>query len=697
MQPAHVPPETLYRLPTYSRQAARQLAWTTGMLLLADLASALLIAGSWLGARWLHLPALGAPWLRHAAYPEWRLLALAALASGAVAISLRFRPARPAALLALPLLAPLYLAALAPVYPPLALLRWSARYGAVAPLAADLRRARWLLLAAFSALAAPALARALARLRDLSESGDSLGSSHWATRREVRAAGLLGGIGRGGSGGGVVVGAWQDGRGRLHRLRDRRDRHVLAFAPSGSGKSSSLIIPTLLEWPSSVVVLDIKGELWHRTAGFRDNGLGNLCLRFDPSARGGAAARYNPLLVIPRGAEDVKHAQGVADVLVDPDGKDRPRTFWERSAHSLLVGAILHVLYAGKDKSLAGCAQLLSDPGRPVQQTLKVMLHTRHDPELRMGWLDAKKEKTPTHPAVAAAARTLLDMDPRTSSGVIATAQSHLDLFRDPILAANTATSDFTAADLVRGERPVSLYLTLPPGELDRLRGVVRMALNQLCRQLTEGLDFVPQARPARPLLLLLDEFAALGKLDFFGRAMAYLRGYGIRVFISVQALNQLLDIYGPHQSITANCPLQVAFAPADVPTAELVSKMTGAMTVNLEKRSWNAGAAGGRRASSWRHELARPLLTVEEVRRLPEDEALVFCPGHAPIRARRLPYFRDPVLAERAAVPPPPTSGRLERDWAAWTAWQALPPPPGLLSPPPPLPTARDLDKIGS
>jgi Type IV secretory system Conjugative DNA transfer len=128
-------------------------------------------------------------------------------------------------------------------------------------------------------------------------------------------------------------------------------------------------------------------------------------------------------------------------------------------------------------------------------------------------------------------------------------------------------------------------------------------------------------------------------------------------------------------------------------------------------RRPYRAGAADGIRAKYFqvsvspdeeakirrRAALARPLLTVEEVRRLPDDEALVFCPGHAPIRARRLPYFRDPVLAGRAAVPPPPASGRLDRDWAGWTAWKALPPPPGLLAPPPPLPTARDLDKIGS
>jgi type IV secretory pathway protease TraF len=192
-------------------------------------------------------------------------------------------------------------------------------------------------------------------------------------------------------------------------------------------------------------------------------------------------------------------------------------------------------------------------------------------------------------------------LDPRTSSGIVATAQAHLSLFRDPVLAANTARSDFAPLDLVALDRPISLYLTLAPADLQRLRGPIRLILNQLCRALTERLDFESaSSRPAHrhPLLLLLDEFAVLGKLDFFGRAMAYLRGYGIRVYLSIQSLAQLHDIYGPHQSITANCPLQIAFAPADLETAELLSRFLGPTTVHLAKRALNAAplAFGPRR-----------------------------------------------------------------------------------------------------
>ena len=806
-------PESLYSLPTYTHSAAQGVFLTALVAAGLDVLASAVLAGSWVARRWGYLPRLGAPWIRWPEYPRPGVLAVAALTTGGllVAGALTWRGRgdgeggrrrggavalwTAVAPVALPCLLGLWLAALAPVYPPLAFTRWSARYERFAALAPAIAAGRAVLFGTLAPMLVVTVSATAARLSGLRETGDTHGSSHWATAREVAATGLLvRGPGGGGGGGvaevprtaapaaetswmagraaeasrmagpaaevprtpapaaevprtpaevadpsaaaldgvdpidpygddalaeveagangwpaagavasgdaareagplpalpplpplppmraaavdggppAVVVVAWEGRdpgqvRRRVHRLADGRDRHVLAFAPSGSGKSTCLVIPTLLTWTSSVVVLDIKGELWHLTAGYRRQVLGQPCLRLDLSCADGTAAAYNPLLLVPRGPGDVKHAQTVADVLVDPEGRDQPRTFWEQSAHALLTAVILHVLYAEKDKTLAGCARLLSDPARPLPETLEALLSTRHDPGLERGWVDPHRGRaTYTHPVVAAAARSLLDMDPRTSSGIVATAQAHLSLFRDPVLAANTARCDFTPLDLVAGERPVSLYLTLAPADLDRLRGPIRLVLNQLCRALTERLDFEPaSSRPARrhALLLLLDEFAVLGKLDFFGRAMAYLRGYGIRVYLSIQSLAQLHDIYGPHQSITANCPVQVAFAPADLETAELLSRMVGPTTVHLAKRALNDAPLtfGPRRHTLSLHEVARPLLTAEEVRRLPDGEALVFVAGHPAVRGRRVAYFADAEWAGRGGWGAPGRSDSL-------------------------------------
>jgi type IV secretory pathway TraG/TraD family ATPase VirD4 len=728
MRPAATP-EPLYRLPTYQHADAQGIWLLAFGALVLDVAASLLLAGGLVAGRWRWVPQLGRPWLEFEAYPELQLVALTAAAAvalvGLVGAAVRRYlhgvhcaagggpPASwgwtgTASLIAVPLTVPAILiaglAATAPLYPPLAWLRWSARYQGSALLARDLDQTRAVLFGTLAGLLAVTLGAAVLRLSGLRETGDSHGSSHWASPREVAATGLLaapasrarrrqrrhpdparrqdagGGEGSGAHGGAaaatarpasgevpgaVVVGAWYgrapgERRPRLHHLYDRRDRHVIAFAPSGSGKSTCLVVPTLLAWPHSAVILDVKGELWHLTAGYRARKLGHRCLRLDLACADGSAARYNPLLAVPRGAEDVKHAQSIADTLVDPDGRDQPRTFWDQSAHTLLTALILHVVYIGDEPTLAACARLLSDPTRTLNDTLDLLLTAPHDPTHRQGWRrPGGAPVTATHPLVAATARNLLDLDPRTMSGIVATAQAHLSLFRDPVLAANTAASDFEPLDLVTGDQPLDLYLTLAPADLNRLRGPIRIVLNQLCRALTERLDFhADSGRPRRhPLLLLLDEFTILGRLDFFGRAMAYLRGYGIRVYLSIQALSQLYDIYGRHQSITANCPVQVAFTPADLETAELLSRMTGPTTIHLAKRALaNAPlSVGPRRHTLSLQEHARPLLTAEEMRRLPDTEALVFVTGHAPIRGRREPYFHSPHLVQCCLTVPEP------------------------------------------
>jgi type IV secretion system protein VirD4 len=188
------------------------------------------------------------------------------------------------------------------------------------------------------------------------------GSARRADAREIRRAGLLGPDG-------VVLGRF-DGR----YLRHNGPEHVLCFAPTRSGKGVGLVIPTLLTWPSSTIVRDIKGENFQLTSGFRAR-FGTVLL-FDPTNPESAA--YNPLLEIRKGDCEVRDAQNIADILVGPEGALERRNHWEKTRHSQLVGAILHVLYADADKTLAGVANFLSDPSQPIDATLNVMLATPH-------------------------------------------------------------------------------------------------------------------------------------------------------------------------------------------------------------------------------------------------------------------------------------------------------------------------------
>jgi len=282
------------------------------------------------------------------------------------------------------------------------------------------------------------------------------GSARWAETREVREAGLLGHDG-------VLLGRWRE----QYLLHDGPE-HVLCFAPTRSGKGVGLVVPTLLTWPGSAIVHDIKGENWTLTAGWRTR-FGRVLL-FDPT--NATSAAYNPLLEVRRGEWEVRDVQNIADVLVDPEGALERRNHWEKTSHSLLVGAILHVLYAEPDKTLAGVANFLSDPRRPIETTLRAMMTTPH-----LGERGA-------HPVIASSARELLNKSDNERSGVLSTAMSFLGLYRDPVVAAVTRRCDWRIWDLVEGAAPATLYLVVPPSDISRTKPLVRLILNQIGRRL---------------------------------------------------------------------------------------------------------------------------------------------------------------------------------------------------------------------
>lgn len=475
---------------------------------------------------------------------------------------------------------------------------------------------------------------------------ETYGSARWARDDEVKAAGLLGPDG-------VVLG-------KLDRdyLRHDGPEHVLCFAPTRSGKGVGLVVPSLLTWPGSAIVHDIKGENWTLTAGFRSRH--GRVLLFDPTNPKSAA--YNPLLEVRRGEWEVRDVQNIADILVDPEGSLEKRNHWEKTSHALLVGAILHVLYAEADKTLAGVAAFLSDPKRPIESTLAAMMKTAH-----LG------EAGP-HPVIASAARELLNKSDNERSGVLSTAMSFLGLYRDPVVAEVTRRCDWRIADIVGGKRPSTLYLVVPPSDINRTKPLIRLILNQVGRRLTEDL----QAKAGRHrLLLMLDEFPALGRLDFFESALAFMAGYGLKSFLIAQSLNQIEKAYGPNNSILDNCHVRVSFATNDERTAKRVSDALGTATEMRAMKNY-----AGHRLSPWlghmmvsRSETARQLLTPGEIMQLPPSDEIVMVAGTPPIRAKKARYYEDRRFQER--VLPPPTITK--PDVVSTDDWSKLALPPSL------------------
>ncbi len=514
-----------------------------------------------------------------------------------------------------------------PIYRPWQLFDWWYHYEAYAP--SVFNKAGLLAGASGFFGCACAIAGSLWRAR---QTGlvTTYGSSRWASRREAQAAGLFGGEG-------VFLG-------RLDRdyLRHAGPEHVMAFAPTRSGKGVGLVVPSLLSWTGSAVVHDIKGENWTLTAGWRARF--SHCLLFNPTdAR---SARYNPLLEVRKGPDEVRDVQNIADVLVDPEGALERRSHWEKTSHSLLVGAILHVLYAEEEKTLARVATFLSDPQRSFAHTLRRMMATNH-----LGTADAPR----VHPVVASAAREVLNKSENERSGVLSTAMSFLGLYRDPTVALTTSACDWRIADLVDAPSPVTLYLVIPPSDISRTKPLVRLVLNQIGRRLTERLEGDPKKSRKHQLLMMLDEFPALGRLDFFETALAFMAGYGIRAYLIAQSLNQISKAYGENNAILDNCHVRIAFSSNDERTAKRISDALGTATELRAQRNY-----AGHRLSPWlshvmvsRQETARPLLTPGEVMQLPPDDALVLVSGLAPIRAKKLRYYQDRNFTRRIAPPP--------------------------------------------
>ncbi|MCK9550441.1 type IV secretory system conjugative DNA transfer family protein [Aquamicrobium sp.] len=500
---------------------------------------------------------------------------------------------------------------------------------------------------------------------------DVHGSAHWATKKEIEKMGLIN------QQKGVYIGAWQDPKtNTIKYLKHNGPEHILAFAPTRSGKGIGLVIPTLLAWEGSCVVLDIKGENWELTAGYRKS-IGNKVLRFDPVSQTGGVG-YNPLEEIRLNSiYTVSDVQNIASIVIDPDGKGLD-DHWAKTGYALLTTMILHLVYKAQKEgftpSLAQLRGLINDPEKDnVKEVLNEWIEYKHYQDENREWI--------TDPVVAVGAKEAANKDERELSSVVSTVVSNLSLYDDPILKKNISDSDFKIKDLMgyaeENNPPVSLYLVIKPSDMNRLRPLVRIILNQILTILVGDMKFEAgqqKVEYANRLLLMLDEFTSLGKLPLFETALAYMAGYGMKAYIIVQDLTQLYKAYSKDEAIISNSHVRIAYAPNKVETAELLSKMTGTTTVVKTVRTTSGGRGSvvlGQVSENYQ-EVQRPLMTVDECMQLPapiKDNAgkvkvpgdmLVFIAGNPTIYGKQILYFLDPIFSKRSKIAAPEKSDSL-------------------------------------
>jgi type IV secretion system protein VirD4 len=520
---------------------------------------------------------------------------------------------------------------------------------------------------------------------------DLHGSAHWAKEEEIEQMGLL-------DGHGIYVGGWVKQlsgsqainmwlhfrRAELQRyLRHNGPEHVLLYAPTRSGKGVGVILPTLLSYPDSTVTLDIKGENWALTAGWRQ-AQGHTVLRFDPSDSSHGDARvgtcFNPLEEVRLDTlKAIPDVQNIATMIVDPEGKGL-QDYWAKAGFAFIAGALMHCLVMVRQQhkrsaTLNDLGSMLADPNRSIDDLFQEMLTTDHAALVKKCFPDGATGGDHIHAFIAESAREMLNKSSNEASGVVGTAVSNLALYRDPVVAMNTAKSDFRVHDLMNHRTPVDLYLVVSPTDINRVRPLLRLILNLIISRICERMEFENglQKKPARRLLMLLDEFTSIGKMEIVNKSIAYAAGYGINYLLVIQNIEQLNETYGKESGIKGNCHVRIAYAPNTLETAKELSEMAGKATIVTEKTSLSGSRSGHlKNASVSISETARPLLTPDECMRLPglvkrgekakkAGDMLIFVAGQPPIYGRQILYFHDPVFSTRAKMPTPVKSDVLD------------------------------------
>lgn len=494
---------------------------------------------------------------------------------------------------------------------------------------------------------------------------DLHGSAHWANLEEIKQMGILE------NNKGVYIGGYKRDK-VIEYLRHNGPEHIIVFAPTRSGKGVCIIVPTLLSWADSVIITDIKRELYNLTAAWRKKYANNVILKFDPTCIDGSATRFNILEEIRyRTIYEIKDAQNIAINIVykgetpPNDPKTGSADYFRNEAAAFLAAFILFTYYLrqSKGKTTPGFSDLykfLNDP----ENSLDLLLGD-------MSECDFDDINIDTKDFISRAAGSMKSKASEELSGVRGTASEVLNLYADPIIAQNTNMSDFKIDDLMNYDKPISLYLVLPTGDKNRLKPLFNLIINQILRKLTDKeLKFKDGQQVAsykHRLLFLGDELPIFGKISTIEENLAYAAGYGIKFLLSIQDLKQLYGAYGRDESIISNCNVRIAFAPNQLETAKALSEMSGTTTI-IKKQITVSGKRTSvmlGNVSEIYQEVQRPLMTPDECMRikpakkdkkgdiLEAGDMVIFIAGNAPIYGKQILYFQDEAFLQRTKLLP--------------------------------------------
>lgn len=454
------------------------------------------------------------------------------------------------------------------------------------------------------------------------------GKARFATGSDMRRYGLLDN-----EGDGIILG--RQGT-QFLTASLRQLPHVMLAAPTGSGKGVGIVIPNLLNWNHSAVVLDIKKENWALTAGFRKAN-GHEVYLFDPASPERQTHRWNPLAYIRDDAglivDDIQKIGNI--IFPDVPGTD---PLWTASCRSLFLGLVLYVFETeGKPRTLG---QVAREALGGSDESLTAMIEER------------ERGDRPLSMVCASSLKDYINTADNTRTSIRKTFTSRFELFLNPILDAATADNDFDLRSV--RQRRITIYIGITPDNLTRLAPILNLFFQQVVDLNTREL---PEHNPSLKYqcLLILDEFRSLGKLPTIVDAIAFLRGYGVRLLPIFQSPSQVREVYGEDaaKNFFQNHAVRICYTPADMDVATELSREMGNFTVKVKSVSHSGGMSGPRSRSVSVSEQSRALMLPQEVKDISQDEEILFVRGCAPIKATKIRWYQEDIFKSRVLPPP--------------------------------------------
>jgi type IV secretion system protein VirD4 len=396
--------------------------------------------------------------------------------------------------------------------------------------------------------------------------------------------------------------------------------HVLVFAPSGSGKTRSIAIPNLLNYPYSIVCNDVKLTLFETTSGYRQDVLGHQCYCFAPAKADGKSHRFNPLSSISNDKNQrITDIQRIAHILIPDNPKTDP--IWAQASRKLFKALLLFLLDSPEHPKTLG------ELNRLIKQ------------QFFDGWLQDLLDNTDHFdPEFYRNGYSYINNHEKTRSSILETFSGYFELFDDPIIDAATSGSDFDLNDLRR--KKMTIYVGFTDEDMERLAPLLTLFWQQLISAMIR--DIPKQETEPYPLLCLIDEFSSLGRIERLRRSLKLLREYRVRCILMFQYIAQTYEKYS-HDEARAftNIKTKIAFATEDINDAEFISKMLGTRTKRVVTRGVTNQQQGYSNSTNIAYQ-AIPLMRPDELMKMPADVNLIIRSGYSPIKAKQYIWYKE-------------------------------------------------------